>query len=606
MMPVFGNPLGGWALLAVPAIVAIHFLQQRAKVATTSTWFLIEKLAPDSARGRTWEQLRSSRTLWLQLLAALLAAWVLVEPRWVQADSTQTVVVVLDASASMQPFADRAVAAGETELNSAQGFAAHTTWVVLTTDSRQPPLYRGPSLRAAAAALRTWQPELGQHDFSAALQTARGLAGASGRTLLITNSRSKAPPDQSTVGVGEPLDNVGFAGATVVREDGHWRWKAWVQNHSATRQTRSWHIVMGEQRSAEQSLDLNPDALVEIGAAWPDAATELAVELAPDRFTTDDRLPLVRPRPRPLTVTVEGEDDAALFFRKLAQNVEGVTVTATPGATLRLARLDWTAVAAESRGGIFWPPADRRSQVSLMTEPVIPDRHSLVDGLNWQGLVGSGPNGYRATTGDVTLLWQDRSPLVLLRPSAPLASTPHRKLLLAFDWDTSNAARLPSLVLLAERFLTQERDAQAAQYSANFDAGAPIALADAIPPGDLRLSFRRASGGPAVVTSVRAAARPELRAPGGVGLFTLSLGDARLVTGSAQFADPRQSDFRSAETFRQEIPREQKAAVERNTRPDPLAAVWLMLMAAMLTISWWPYRMRGTPSARAASGEVRS
>ncbi|MEY2879521.1 MAG: hypothetical protein RLZZ15_1901, partial [Verrucomicrobiota bacterium] len=50
MAPIFANPAGLWALLAAPAILAIHFLQQRARVARTSTWFLIERLAPDSAR----------------------------------------------------------------------------------------------------------------------------------------------------------------------------------------------------------------------------------------------------------------------------------------------------------------------------------------------------------------------------------------------------------------------------------------------------------------------------------------------------------------------------------------------------------------------------
>src|ERR1043165_3348306 len=104
MMPIFANPLGLWALLGLPVILAIHFLQQRARVARTSTWFLIEKLSPDSARGRTWDRIRSSRILWLQLASVLLAAWVLAEPRWVRAESAQTVVIVLDASASMEAF----------------------------------------------------------------------------------------------------------------------------------------------------------------------------------------------------------------------------------------------------------------------------------------------------------------------------------------------------------------------------------------------------------------------------------------------------------------------------------------------------------------------
>src|SRR6185503_10440225 len=152
MMPLFANPAGLWALLGLPAILAIHFLQQRARVARTSTWFLIEKLAPDSARGRTWDRLRSSRTLWLQLLAVLLAAWVLGDPRWIRAESAQTVVIVLDASASMDAFLVPAIAAAEREMSLAEGLAARTTWVIMTTNPRQPALYRGPAREAAAAA----------------------------------------------------------------------------------------------------------------------------------------------------------------------------------------------------------------------------------------------------------------------------------------------------------------------------------------------------------------------------------------------------------------------------------------------------------------------
>src|SRR5882757_9209236 len=101
MLPTFANPAGFWALVGVPAILAIHFLQQRSKRAVTSTWFLIEPFAPRSVGGRTWEKLRSSRSLWLQLLATLMANWLLAEPRWPRSDSAQTVVLVLDSSVSM-------------------------------------------------------------------------------------------------------------------------------------------------------------------------------------------------------------------------------------------------------------------------------------------------------------------------------------------------------------------------------------------------------------------------------------------------------------------------------------------------------------------------
>ena len=117
-----------------------------------------------------------------------------------RAESAQTVVLVLDASASMEAFRRAAVAAGEREMSAADGLASRTTWVVMTTNPRQPPLYRGPERATASAALARWQPELGEHDLGPALRIAHGVAGASGRTLLITDTRAKVPPGQRAWG----------------------------------------------------------------------------------------------------------------------------------------------------------------------------------------------------------------------------------------------------------------------------------------------------------------------------------------------------------------------------------------------------------------------
>ena len=84
LLPTFSNIAGFWALLGVPVILSIHFLQQRSRTEIVSTLFLLETLAPESRGGRVWSRLRSSRSLLLQLLAVLLAAWVLAGPRWLR------------------------------------------------------------------------------------------------------------------------------------------------------------------------------------------------------------------------------------------------------------------------------------------------------------------------------------------------------------------------------------------------------------------------------------------------------------------------------------------------------------------------------------------
>ena len=105
---LFSNPAGFWALLGIPAVLLIHFLQRESRRVRASTLFLLEQLAPESAQGRRFERLRNSAALWLQLLAVLLFAWLLAGPRWLRPDSVQKVVFVLDSSASMSAFSGEA------------------------------------------------------------------------------------------------------------------------------------------------------------------------------------------------------------------------------------------------------------------------------------------------------------------------------------------------------------------------------------------------------------------------------------------------------------------------------------------------------------------
>ena len=88
-------------------MLLIHFLQRKAKVVPVSTLFLLEKTMRESMSGRRFDRLMNSIPLWMQLLAVLLLTWLLVEPRYAKPRSVQRIAVVLDSSASMEPFRDR-------------------------------------------------------------------------------------------------------------------------------------------------------------------------------------------------------------------------------------------------------------------------------------------------------------------------------------------------------------------------------------------------------------------------------------------------------------------------------------------------------------------
>ena len=110
-MGVFlANPWGLLALMAIPAIVGVHFLQERSRRVRASTLFLLERAAPTAAAGARIERFRQSLPFWMQVLAAAIAAWLLADPRIVRRDSRQTVAVVLDSSASMQACREQTLA----------------------------------------------------------------------------------------------------------------------------------------------------------------------------------------------------------------------------------------------------------------------------------------------------------------------------------------------------------------------------------------------------------------------------------------------------------------------------------------------------------------
>jgi len=95
----FANPAGFWALLGLPAVVIIHFLQRRARRQVITTLFLLEPMRQESAGGHRFQRLRTSIPFWLQLLMVLGLTWLLIEPRWVRSTSVQRLAVVVDASA---------------------------------------------------------------------------------------------------------------------------------------------------------------------------------------------------------------------------------------------------------------------------------------------------------------------------------------------------------------------------------------------------------------------------------------------------------------------------------------------------------------------------
>lgn len=634
---VLANPWGLVALAAVPLLVAIHSLRQRSRRVVTSTLFLLEHAGPLPTGGIRLERFRQAVPFWMQLLASLALTWLLVEPRFIRADSRQTVAVVLDSSASMAAFREPTVAALARVLERLGAVAGHTDWHLLETGSRRPPLHAGDDLAGLLGALPRWQPTLGTHDASAALAVAQALAPADrGAVILVTDRDVAVPPGVALLSVGTPIDNTGFVGADVsVGEPGpdpatgerSPRWRAIVANRGERPSRRKLSILTGPANGLptaplQESFDIElaPGETKTFTGAWPAGAERVLLGIGPDRFPLDDRVALVRPLPRTVRVAIRaGTPGGELVGRMLAAasdveivaDANGADLVVEPlgtegtGAAVQIAAADTATESGEPAEAAAQkadeaPPAPR--PMRLDPAPLSVEDHPLVRDLAWNGFL-SGPAGpIDLADGDEPLVWKGARPLVLLLHRIAESGSVDEVLLLNADLDGSTAARTPALVVLLERFVERVRGRIDRPWAGTFQAEEEIPM----PPLVATLVVEPLAGAVAVAGATPPRSQPfRGRAPADAGFFTVAPRDGEAPTearlhGATQQADPRESDFRSAgpadtvDEVRLELARRQSVA-------DPFLPGWLALVAVALLVAWgWKQAPRAAPAAGGA------
>ena len=656
---VLANPWGFLALAAVPLLVAIHSLRQRSRRVVTSTLFLLEHAGPLPTGGIRLERFRQAVPFWMQLLASLALTWLLVEPRFIRADSRQTVAVVLDSSASMAAFRAPTIAALKRTLERLGAVAGHTDWHLLETGPRRPPLHAGDTLAGLLGALPQWQPTLGTHDFTAALAVAQALAPANrGAVILVTDREVAVPPGVALLAVGTPIDNVGLVGGDVsLSEPGpdpssgerSPRWRAIIVNRGQLPSRRQLTILTGPATGlptapmpAPIDIDLAPGETKTLTGAWPANAERVLLDIGPDRFPLDDSIALARPEPRRVRVAIRaGTPGGDILGRMLAAATDVETVsdadsadlvvepfgTAGTGAAIQVAAVEVAAIqvaaaapatpaaaagadeAADNADGADnatgareetgQAPAPPRPMV-LDPAPLAVEDHPLVRDLAWNGFL-SGPAGpVTPGEGDEPLVWKGARPLVLLRKKIAETGTVGEVLLINVDLDASTAARTPALVVLLERFVERVRGRIERPWANTFQTEEEIPLPAIVATLVVEPLARLA---PESSMAPRPRSRPfRGRAPADAGFFAVARGDGEasappLLHGATQQADPRESDFRTAGPA-DTVDGVRLELARRQSVADPFLPGWLALVAAALLVAWgWKQTRRGASAA---------
>ncbi|CAN5292354.1 hypothetical protein BH23VER1_BH23VER1_28580 [soil metagenome] len=577
----FANPAGLFALLGLPLILAIHFLQRRARVLPVSTLFLLEQMERQSAAGNRFERLRPSVPLWLQLLAVLVLAWILAKPQFVRQESVARIAVVADSSASMAVFRDHALDQLAIHLDRLASSAATTEYLAFESQGGEGRIYNGTDRSALRAALESrWIPRLGQHDPSDALRIARNLVGTEGVVIYLTDSLPPDPPGANALvlAAGQPTDNAGFAGLTV---DPDGTWHALARNYGTTVANRTWWIEVAGQQTAPRQLTLAPDETAELSGPIPDGATRITLRMAPDAFSLDDSLPIVRPEPKPLAVYFDGP--IAPNIERLFSTLDDIVlIGGEAGADVAIAGYDPLAprTVAESIPAAIVHIDHGRKTTSFVTGTVVAADSPLVADLNWQPLLPRATPAIPTEPTDTVLVWLGDRPLIFLRP----LGGGRQQLTLNFDPSASNADRVPAFVVLVHRFLESVRTRKIAPFTTNFETGQKLAFAHRTGPDAPPLTLTLSGDSPPRDFPLAEAA--SITAPPLPAFFSIHQGDTRLLTAAAHFADTREADLAGAASDDSALDGLAATLTQRTARSDPWWPLPFLLILAALAISW--------------------
>ncbi len=570
----FANPFGLLALLGIPAVLAIHFLQRKAVELPVSTLFLLERTQRDAASGRLLDRIIPSVPLWMQLLAVLLLAWFLSEPRFQKSGSVQRIAVVLDSSASMGVFKNEAITRLTAELPALQGPASAVELVVMESAPGRPRLYAGSSMEDLKAALAKWQPLDGLNDPSQSLRLARSLVSREGTVIYLTDTPADALPfDAKLIAVGDPVENVGFTGVTFVTEEGALVWRALVRNYSKSDVNRTWSVKTTAGSTEPRAIHLAAGSLVTLQSAFPKDAKNVCLTLSADRFPLDDTMPIVAPAPKTLALFTATSPAFADLTTKLLRSLDAAVPTNDAAtADLSISSYDPLDPVLPPGNSIIFVEDSTRTGAYLKGG-IAAEANPLMDGLNWQSLLVRETIELDRSPTDTVLLWQEKRPLIFLREREG-----KRQLCFNFDLRLSNADKQPAFIVLLHRFAEAIREAKVAPTFANLETGQPIKVTTA-PGAPVKITATDLTGKPVEISTI------SNNAPLVPCFLSVQQNETQLLDAAVFFADTREADF-SACGKSDTMDAASQSTIERHTKPDPLWRVWLLLLLTALLVSW--------------------
>ena len=603
---MFTTPLGLLALLAIPAIVAIHLFRRRFPVRPVAGLFLWQVVRQTPEGGGKIARLPITRSLILECLAALALALILAGARLSSAGVSRHLVVLLDDSASMaavnsrgESARDRAVRRVLDEL-ARLGAAARIT-IVLSGD--RPSVLAGPAAFAVEArpALEAWKPSAPNHSLAPGLRLARELAAKAGRLMVVSDTAPGLREDDGVLWVvlGEPLANVGITAArrTLAADGGGGTVSLTLGNYSDSGARRRVSLSTGGKEVLARELDV-PPGTSSLALAIPAGLPAVRVAMPDDALLRDNEVMLAEPRSQ--VVGVENRLRDGRGQQALAKAL-GALSGVTQAETSHLAFGEGSELGRPSTPGRWQvgfgaPPAEwlAKGEAGDFIGPfVLEKRHPLLLGMTLGGVLWAGAMPLAAGSVQPLVSAGDRV-LVGMRAEAGSRRSPAEPaILINIDLDRTNLIRAPDWPILISNLVEMRRQQLPGPERWNYRVGEWVRVRlGRDPKGPLR--FRCGS----VERPLPASRELEFLAPSPGGLLQVLEGDEVLFEIGVNFLDESESNLRNRSTADIGTPAERGGLrAESGPSSDPLFWVLLAMGGTAILVNWGLLRIdRARPS----------
>ena len=487
-MLYFANPWALLGLLSLPTIAFIHLYQRRyppLQVAGLHLWANEKQVRMP---GRKRERLPITKTLILELLAALVLSLVMADPRVAAWDRVTHLVAILDHSASMlgeasagRTYRDVALDALEQRL---QQLDRNSVVTLIRTGSIPITLCRRATLDEARKTMADWQPGAPTHRLASAWEElGRQFVDDGGRMLFLTDTlplRASLPANLEVVAVGRKTANVAINAArwTFDQTTGKGEIYIRLQNTSPTPLTG---VLKGQlatrQAVFEQKVTLNSQQAAPFTFTVPGGLQRVDVEFlcAEDGLPIDNRVTLIEPHLRSVKVAVNLPEGAAKrLFSRVLKVLPEVTLTNAEQAQLQIAPAATSPPAKPQTwflgvGPLKPEAADRKAAKDLAGPFLLEKRHALLEGITLGGVVWGGVQPLSGqyipliSTGSNTLLAQLRG----------LSTT---GFVMNLDFTRTNLPESPDWPVLMNNLLEMRRDALPGLRRWNYRLGEVVRL----------------------------------------------------------------------------------------------------------------------------------